>query len=312
MAATRNTNITELLDSLGSNLATNARVELHFTTQMIPLMSAIEANTSLQEAELLFDISFTRRAHHELVELIQMVCSRQKLRQLTLKPSCGGLLAFFTLPVSLLGTALDTASGLRSMRLGDIQLSGTSEEIESLEGSIMNHNSMQELYCTSWLSDSTRLTITGSVDPLLRAFASSRSLQSLWIQPTFFGGDVSSVTAGLLCTMSRLQSLNLAKCNISDEAMAAMATALRTNSVLRELRLTCRLEGPGCLAVAQCLSQNTTLELLRIHNTYINTQTDVVDSQVVETKSGPTGDDSDDSDETIVDDDHYLPIAKAL
>jgi hypothetical protein len=274
-------------------------------------VAALDVNTSLQEAELLIDTSFAGRNQHDLLRIVRSICSRPNLRHIKLKSNSEEQLSFYNLHLRVLATALDAASGLRTMFLGDFQLSGSSDDFGSLEESILRHTSLQELSCTSWLSEQTRMSVSPSVDPLLRAFASSRSLISLDVQPTLFGGDISIVTAGILCTMPRLQSLHISKCYLSDRSMVVMATALQTNSVLRELRLTCQLEEPGSNAVARCLTQNDTLELLFIHNTYINIQIDATTIHINETKSGPSGD-TDDSDETTVDDDHYLPIAQAL
>jgi hypothetical protein len=306
MAAARDTNRMAL-----HNLLSNVDIELTSATDLLEIAAKLDVNTSLQEAELRFDTSFAGRAQHDILRLLQSLCRRPNLRHLKLKSNSVEQPSFYTLDLRVLANVLDTSLGLQTILLGDIQMSGNPDDFRSLEESILRHTSLQEVTCTSWLSEQTRVSIAASVDPMLRAFASSRSLKSLAAQPTFFGGDVCSVTAGMLCTMPRLQSLNLSKCHFSDRSMVALATALKGNSVLKELRLTCQLEEAGCNAVAECLAHNDTLELLCIHNTYINKPIDASTIDINETKSGPSGD-TYDSDETTVDDDHYLPIAQAL
>ncbi|CAB9524605.1 expressed unknown protein [Seminavis robusta] len=305
----------QLLDSLKDNTASHVRLELLSTTNLAEIQAAIEVNTSLQHAELLLDASCDKRTIQDMGSLLRSISSRPNLRQMALKSNLADdeqLSPRYALPMTTLVAVLERASGLQILHLGDVQLSGNTKDFASLEGVIRNHSSLHELSCTCWLSEQTRMAVGLSIDPLLRAITASRSLQSLSFQPSFFGGDLTNVTLGMLCYVPTLESINISKCHIPDEGMIAMATAMQSNKILRELQVTCRLEEPGCLALAQCLRQNASLEILSIHNTYSNIHIESTNIDIDITKSGTSGDTEDDSDETTVDDDHYLPIALTL
>jgi len=284
---------------LQRGLASRILIELKSDTNLEQLQTALASNVSVKHADLFFAKSLEEKTQQECLALIQTVSSRPNLQRISLTSE---EFSSYSLPITMLSELLTLSATITAIQLGTIALSGTVHDFATLAESFRNQPTLKELRACCWLSEETRMNGM-TLDPLVQAMATSRSLESIYFHPTFLlssGGStevLSSATLGMLCTCPNLRVLNIGNCNLNDDHVTAMAIttlAAQHDSVLTELHLTTGLAERGSRALADCLRANTTkLTALSIFNTTVDDTDGTSDDSEVDSNNGG-GDDAED------------------
>ena len=249
-------------DSLNSS-SLLVRLHLRVDTQLDGLISA-EQSSIIEKLDIVFESSFAQRPEGESLNSLLSAASHC--------PNLGSVSFssegpdYYTLPISVVSDFLNITPFAHELTLGPFEIQGSTSDFEKLAESFGHNDSLHRIQFTCWLSESMRMTNT-NLDSIARAFAASRSLRSLYINPLFSFSEISSTVVGMLCTIPNLQSLHLHNCGLKEDHAVSITLVLEDNQNIKDLQISCNLGERASVALARCLRANHTLESLLIHNT---------------------------------------------
>jgi len=165
---------------------------------------------------------------------------------------------------------LETNTGLLCLELYKVELRGDPLAFKKLSDAIEKHGKLRALSLEQCRLTDVALTpghsFSLALDPVVVVLARGPILRDLTLVAEYNGalGGLSSSTLELLGRSSSLHSLRLCRMNMDSYQMTALTKTIKSNRILRTLKLSFHLCPTNTLAVESMLAENRGLESLEV------------------------------------------------
>lgn len=227
---------------------------LESDTDRSAIAQALKGNTSVSTVSVFVDEYFEEAPFQELVDLFSSI-GTLPLQYFYLY-SFGQ--SYDVFPVHLLTAIVNRASHLETITMYFVELGGGIADMNDLGESLKQHSSLKEFRLeNSRVSD--EVLASNSFDGVISAVAQLPNIENVgfFAKEKKLLGDISAGSLESFQYARNLTSLSLLNFELDNMHVSALGTALKTNSILEELSISC---GPTCSgSLLEMIATNTTL-----------------------------------------------------